>query len=56
MPNPDYRDIDVYIKWCESVELDEVWKYCPECDEDYLVLENEKICPIINCDNYLEER
>lgn len=56
MPNSDYRDIANYNAWRSETELEEVWKYCTECDEDYLVLENEKICSSINYDNYLEDR
>lgn len=53
MPLPDYENIQAYKSWCSETEMEEVWKYCTECDEDYLVLEGEKICPI--CDKFLGE-
>ena len=37
----------------ESSTIDYIWKLCPECDEEYLVLEDQKHC--FFCSSDLQE-
>jgi len=48
------REAEEFISKLNRVDMIEyTWRYCPECDDDYLTLEDGETCVVCGCE--LEE-